>query len=436
MDWTLVGVNLFGGFLTSFIAIYGWYKLMGEMIDFKNFNFYLSMLILILVGTVINTFCPVYLKLLLMMILLMIINYLFITKNLEKCIATTIMVQAFAMMAELFIVLCFSLFLGNNIDSFLENVSGVICMNIGVAVILFFVFRIKTFNKWCTLLIQLFNSMKKNKLILCSIITVALVFIFMIIGHMNFPRFVVILICSILVLVYVAVVIRLVYTNEQFSNIRNKYQTSLSSLREHESMMDKYRVANHENKNQLLIIRNMIKSKDKTTINYIDKLIDNKSKENEGIFKKTEKIPEGGLRSIIYSKLCKMKEMKIKYALEISRDVKTSDLINLDDGTMLNICKIMGVFLDNSIEEVEKLKKQIITVELYNMDGYLCIDISNNYSGNLAIDKIGNKGYTTKGKGHGYGLSLVDEIIRSDSSLENEKEIYRDMFTQRLKIKM
>lgn len=436
MDWTLIGVNLFGGLLIISANIYGWYKLMGESINFKNIKVYVALLILVAIGTIINVFCPAYLKLLLMMMLLLVINYLFVTRNLEKCVATVIIVQAFTIIAELIVALCISLFLGSETEIFIESILGMICMNIGVAAILFLLLNIKMINKLYIKLLNLFSSMRKNKLILFSIVTIILEFVFMVMGHMHIPKLIVLLICSLLILIYVAVIIRLIYINERFTKISNKYATSLSSLREHETMMDKYRVTNHENKNQLLIIRNMIKSNDKTTINYIDKLIDNKSKDNEGIFKKTEKIPEGGLRSIIYSKLCKMKEMKIKYVLDISRDVKTSDLINLDDGTMLNICKIMGVFLDNSIEEVEKLKKQIITVELYNMDGYLCIDISNNYSGNLAIDKIGNKGYTTKGKGHGYGLSLVDEIIRSDSSLENEKEICRDMFTQRLKIKM
>ena len=38
-------------------------------------------------------------------------------------------------------------------------------------------------------------------------------------------------------------------------------------------MMDKYRVLNHENKNQLLLIKSMINNKDKKVTNYIDEII-------------------------------------------------------------------------------------------------------------------------------------------------------------------
>ena len=45
--------------------------------------------------------------------------------------------------------------------------------------------------------------------------------------------------------------------------------------------------------------------------------------------------------------------------------------------------------------------------------------------------------YTTKGDGHGYGLTLVNKILSEETGkLENEKSINRDTFTQTLKIKM
>ena len=204
-------------------------------------------------------------------------------------------------------------------------------------------------------------------------------------------------------------------------------------------MIDKFRVDTHENKNEFLTIRNMIKdNNDKdTVIKYIDKLVDNKIKDNDKIMKKTAKIPEGGLRATIYSKLCLMDKLKIKYNLNISREVRTTDLINLDEDLVLKICKILGVFLDNAIEAVKGLKKKEISIDMYTIEDSLCIDITNNFKGNLELDKITNIKYTTKGDGHGYGLTLVNKLLEEEQGrLENEKSINRDTFTQTLKIKM
>ena len=200
-------------------------------------------------------------------------------------------------------------------------------------------------------------------------------------------------------------------------------------------MIDKFRINNHENKNQLLTIRNM--TKDKKTVNYIDKLVDNKINDNERIMHKTSKIPEGGLRATIYSKICLMDKYKIKYNLDVAKDVRTVDLINMNENLMIDVCKILGVFLDNAIEAVKKEKNKLVRIEIYIMDKELCIDISNNFKGNIDFDKLGNSKYTTKGENHGYGLMLVNKILSENSNdLKNEMNINGNIFTQTLKIKM
>ena len=98
---------------------------------------------------------------------------------------------------------------------------------------------------------------------------------------------------------------------------------------------------------------------------------------------------------------------------------------------IIDIGKI--IYLQNNLES--QLSR---VVELYK-NGQTYDEIAKELSLNdeeIALDKISHKGYTTKGKGHGYGLSLVEQLVKSDSNLINEKEISKDIFTQRLKIKM
>ena len=221
-----------------------------------------------------------------------------------------------------------------------------------------------------------------------------------------------------------------------YIKVSNKYNIMLKSLKEYETMLDQYRISNHENKNQLLTVRNMLPDGDIETRNYIDKIVQNNLKDNNNIMIKVSKIPSGGLKGLIYSKLLVMKEKKINYSLNISRGVSTIDLIKLDDNVVLDICKIIGVYLDNSIEAVEELNEKSISIEMYMQDENLIIRISNNFEGLLDINKIDEKGYTSKGSGHGYGLPLTKELINNNSRLSNNKSISGNIFSQELVIKI
>ena len=421
-------------FIYSFCVI-SWHKLLNKKIDLKDYKFYLSIAIMAFLGSFIVLCLPQFIKMPLAVLMMLCVNYMMFCKNITKSILSVIYTEIIAVISEFIFSLIGSLMFKNVIE--LQNTDlGILIINISVTIIGLLILKISFIYKLFNYLLKTFNNMKKSNLIIYFVLTLLLISVFLITSYMKLPFLVLIACNTLLTLLYLIMLFRLANAKENYRSINNKYETSLTSLREYEEIMDKYRVSNHENKNQLLAIRNMIDKKDKKTLNYIDKLVENKIKDNETIFYKTSKIPEGGLRAIIYSKLCKMKDEKITYDLEIANDVKTADLLEIGDSTNLNICKIIGVFLDNAIEAVGKIKKPKIIIEIYMMDNNFCIDISNNYNENTKLEKIGTKNYTTKGKGHGYGLKLVNNIIKEDENLIHESRITKDYFTQSLKIKM
>ena len=70
------------------------------------------------------------------------------------------------------------------------------------------------------------------------------------------------------------------------------------------------------------------------------------------------------------------------------------------------------------------------------IDDYFNIEISNHFAGGIEIDKIFNKGYTTKSSGHGYGLTLLRKIVDNNDRITNEVKIIDNLFIQVIKIKM
>ena len=436
MENELIIAYAFSGMFSSLFCIYCWHKLLGIKLKWWDFRFYFALLLLIIFGTVINFCLPQYAKIFFMIILLIGVNYIFFCKDIIKGTIAVVVSELIVMICETLFVLLMFPFYGNEVARLQSTPLGVLIINVLIAVFSFLSLKLSIVYKSYNLLLKTFNNLHNNMLVFTTIITILVASLFMIMSWVDLPIYITLFFNTVLVIFYIGIVIKLVNTKVNYDKINGKYEMSLVSLREYENIMDQYRITNHENKNQLLTIRNMVKAKDKKLTKYIDTVIEDKIKDNENIFYKTSKIPEGGLRATIYSKLCQIKELEINYVLDISNDVCTVDLINMDDVTVLNVCKIIGVFLDNAIEEVKNLKSKKIDIDIFVMDNKLCIDISNNFGNNLDLSKIDKMGYTTKGSGHGYGLSLVNRILKDDNNLENEKMINHDMFLQRLKIRL
>lgn len=381
-------------------------------------------------------FIQIYpIKIILNMLILVIFNYYLYSHNLNKSITMVLLLQILTMVSEVIYAIIGTIIFNINVvstDIFINLINS-----IGTVIISCLIWKTGQPKKIYYFLINSVKSLKRREIITTTTLMMLVAIISTMAVYLKWNYVVVLSINTILIIIFIFISIKFASAKNKYNEISNKYETSISSLRQYEAMIDKYRLYNHENKNELQTLRNLISKKNTKALKYIDGILEDKIKDNEKIMRKTFKIPEGGLRAIIYGKLCKMDELGIKYSLDIARDVRTVDLINMNEEIVLNICKILGVFLDNAIEAVKNLKEKQITIEIYLMDGKLCIDITNNFEGKLELDKLDKEKYTTKGKNHGYGLSLVKQIIDDNSNIfENEKSISRNTFTQKLKIKM
>ena len=429
---------LFSSFISSIVHTYCWKNLSNS--NHKkifNANYFITLIFTTIALCISNCLFVQPFRLIVIFVLLTAINYFLVSRDLKKALILSVISQMITALAEGVFVIVGSLILGSKIDTIIREPIPFIILHIYILIVSCMIVKTKFLHKIYKLINN--NTTKNFESIAYSLMIIVTLIVATIESHITMPFTLIMIINTIMAVIFISLVITSSKVKVNYNKISNKYQTSISSLKEYEVMIDKFRVDTHENKNEFLTIRNMLKDKNnkEDIVKYIDKLVDNKIKDNDKIMKKTAKIPSGGLRATIYSKLCLMEKLKIKYTLNISRDIRTTDLIDLDEDLVLKICKILGVFLDNAIEAVKSLKKKEIAIEMYNIDNELCIDITNNFKGNLNLDKINNMKYTTKGEGHGYGLTLVNKLLEEESDkLENEKSINRDTFTQTLKIKM
>lgn len=421
----------FCSFCVVFPSMYIWNTLNNKKISkLKSIIWCLLCSILITINYV---YVKDYIKPVVSTTIMIIVFYFLYKDNIKKTIILPIYSQLIIMISELIYVAGIVLALHVNEKVIQEQYFGNVITNIFVAIITIVIAKLPITKTIFSKILLITDKVKKYQLVFLSILLIVIANVLTAYLYFKVNLFVLIIINTSIILIYMIFIYFYLRTNNKYVKVYDKYNMTLNSLKEYEDILSRYRVSNHENKNQLLTIRGMVKNKKVTS--YIDKIIENKIKDNEKLMFESLVIPEGGLRGLIYSKMLLMKENNIEFDLCIDSALKTTDLNKISDNLMLNICNIVGVYLDNAIEAVKDLDEKYIIIEMY-LDKTFNIAITNNYDESINIDKMDNVGYSTKGGNHGYGLSLVKEIIDKNKNIENIRRISDDEFTQEIKIKM
>ncbi|NFM94094.1 GHKL domain-containing protein [Clostridium botulinum] len=138
-----------------------------------------------------------------------------------------------------------------------------------------------------------------------------------------------------------------------------------------------------------------------------------------------------GLKAILSTKLIKASSMNIDINVHIVED------IDYRHKNIRDLCRIIGILMDNSIEAAGECEAPKICIVVANKNDYVVIAVHNNFFGDKPlIHKIYKEGFSTKGRGRGLGLYTVKNII--DIKYENvflNTSIEGNMFIQEIWIK-
>jgi two-component system sensor histidine kinase AgrC len=132
------------------------------------------------------------------------------------------------------------------------------------------------------------------------------------------------------------------------------------------------------------------------------------------------------LKSTICSSILKALELGIFVSIEIDEPI---EIINMP---IINLCRIIGIFIENAIEESYKVFNGKVLICFINEENGVLIVIKNTCENSQNITSTFQKGYTTKGKNHGYGLKIVKNLISENSNVFLNTFIKNDFFTQEL----
>lgn len=423
--------NILGVLIMSYAHIYSWHSLENKKINYLDYKLYVVWFLFVILLIASVSLVDMFVKIVCTTMISMSLSYYLMRCDIKRTILMSVMTQITIMLAETGLTIVLS-YCGVDIDALVNLRFGGFVFNVSVSIIVVLLNVLGILPQLYRKVLKKTDKIDSQYFIafFLAIILIANILAANVYQKLDFKYLLVF--NTLITIVYFIVIIHSFSNRNNYLKVYDKYNMTLSSLKEYEDILNRYRISNHENKNQLLTIRNMIKSKEKNIPDYIDTIVENKLKDDDQLMFETLIIPEGGLRGVIYSKTLLMKSKNISFELNIDKAIKTVELIELGEDTMWHICQIMGVFLDNAIEAVEGLEDKFIDLEMMTEGSELYISVTNNFKETIDLVRMEDMGFTTKNGSHGYGLALVKELIESNNLLEHKKKISNDEFTQEL----
>jgi len=355
--------------------------------------------------------------------------------SLIRTIIFTIIIFLISAVAEIIFTFIFIILFGIDAKFFTDTLHGEILCNIGIIIIYWLMFQIKFIYKFTGWMISFYKSNSKKES------AFLLIFIVILIASITYP--IIINAHSVRELVtFTLIFIAAIYFIMNFFKQRSKngelkkeYDSLLQYMSEYEKALDEKSKRQHEYRNQLVMIKDMVSGKNKKASQYIQELLNEEETKNVDLLNSLRFLPAGGIKGLIYYKAEKMIEEGMEVHINIAKSLEKKKVWKTCVEELQDVSRVIGVYIDNAIEAARKAEKKYVIIDFEYEEDKLIISFSNTYKGHIQLDKLDKQGYSTKGKNRGYGLPLVKEIIDKNELLSQEREMNGMFYVQKLIIK-
>lgn len=276
-------VGFLCGAIMAVTNIYMWNKLHNEKIDFKNYKVYLVGILLSVLIILNFSFVNNYLKILTLVIIMILFNYLLFPKDKNENIIAPVIGEFIIILSEAIASLLIAFLSNINAADILSNYAGTILINLLVGSISVFLINFKFFQNLFKKMNIVLENINKNIVLSIFGVLIIIVNFLMAIPYYKIKTTYIIIFNTLTIIIYTFIVFKILQEKSRYIKMNNKYNMTNTTLKELEQNVSRLKITNHENKNQLLTIRNMIKKGEdsKSLIKHIENIVNTKIKDDE-----------------------------------------------------------------------------------------------------------------------------------------------------------
>ena len=230
---------------------------------------------------------------------------------------------------------------------------------------------------------------------------------------------VIILYTAVILILMVAMVLFIGHSLSMKFDLRQK-EYRIMVLRENtenlENLSLEARAFRHDHENLMLSFHEHLKNKDidgalEYYKNYMISFYKSVGNINKGL-DILGKVNTPELAGILSHKLPSAQRAGINVIIDISDNLEIIPAEHL-----LDVCRIVGILLDNAVEACKATQEPELHFGMLNKSPATLIVVENNFLNHPDLDKLSEKGYTTKEGGRGLGLYTASQLIQNNPNL-------------------
>lgn len=422
------------GIINTLVLLYCYSRTNYEWKNDKFLSRFVSVIINTVLVMVVNTFVTTSVKFVLIYIIMCaLFNYNYREKYLYLTLFKTILIYILMFITDIIAsLILMNLTVPTNPDVInLLKALGTLLNSI----LMFGLFKI---NYFVNLLNKFLSKIMKKEAKILTTFAILLLITLWCVGfeyrlHASFVSFVSLITIVIFLCLMVSVMVYQYFNNKEVENEKQQLQVL---MHEYENVLNQTSENRHEMLNDLLILRSISDKNSGEFTRTLDSIIRQYDTKKFKKYTSLAKLPTG-VKGMIYYKIAFINENEINFNTFVN-GVDYAKFEAMDKELYYKVCKILGILMDNAIDACVDSDKKKLVVSVYTENEDLCVEIDNSYSGTIDTDGIKKKGYTTKGKNHGHGLTILNRIIDETKELKFEQSINEadKLFTSILKIKL